>query len=136
MFPFEFRPLEIENKSDMKTGYLQVIQHLAKFMVYDLIDHLGIHYNFSRHYQVRNVIAYRDSFIDHIETRLLLAGNIAMLQLNHERILVWLLQQPVSQCIQDFHRRANHSLGNAPTRQSVFIGVYQWFHCLYCQNHG
>ncbi len=111
----------------METCYLQIVEHLAEFMVCDAVDHFGIHYNFSCYDQVRNVLTYRHSFVGHIETGLLLTGRIAIPQLNHKCVLVGSFKQAMSQGIENFLCRADNGLGNASTPQSVSIRVHLWF---------
>ncbi len=129
--PFELSSLEIKNEAHPKASYSQVIDHLAKFVVSYLVDDFGVHYNFSRHDEIRNVLTHCHSFVQHIEPRLLLTGDVAMPQLNEERVFVRLFKQAVSQCVEDFYCRTDYGLGKVRTPQSVSIRVHPWLYFIH-----
>ena len=63
--------LEVEKQRDTKSGYFQIIENLANFVIGDGVDGFGIHDNGIRNDQIRDILADQFAFIENIVVRLL-----------------------------------------------------------------
>ena len=77
-------------------------------MVSDSVDHLCIHYNRLKCDQVRNEKAYLVPLVEDIERRLLPEKNVLKAKFDYQRVLIRLLNNPMTKGIENFDGRANN----------------------------
>ena len=83
---------KVQDETEFQPGDLQIIEHLANFVVRDLLDHFRLHNNLSKDDQVRHILSYFDAFIDDIESWLLLVGNALLLKFHDQGIFIRFFQ--------------------------------------------
>ena len=92
-------------------------------MVGDGINDLGIHYHSIERNQVRVVFADFHLFVEDLIARLLEVGNAAQSELDHQRVLVRLFVQAVTQFVQHLDGTTdNHE--DFVLQQQLFIRVH------------
>jgi len=126
-FPFQFSPLEIQYQPNLVTGDLQIVHYLPDFMVRDLLNHLRVDYCFIPHNQIRYIFPNGHTFVLHIISWLLRVLNLAQTKLHHQGILIGLFVEPMSNLIENFHRRADKllrlTLDLGSESRNVFAGI-------------
>jgi hypothetical protein len=107
--------LEIKDNSNTQVRDPQIVQHQSAFVISDSIDHLCIHDNRVKCDQVGNEETDIMSFVEDIERRLLLEGNVSQTKIDCQRIFVWLLNQPVT-------KRVKNLDGTTDNLKNFFFG--------------
>ncbi len=78
-------------------------------MISDSVNHLGTHDDSIKCDQIRNEQANLVTFIEDVERRLLLKRDPLQTKLNHQRVFVRLLNQPVTRRVDYFDCAPNDS---------------------------
>lgn len=117
--------LEVDDETKLPASHLEVINHLAAFVIRDRIDGLCIDDDLTEANQIRHVRTDDLVLVDNVKRSLLLTGNRSVPKLNHESILIDLLVESVTDVIQDFHRAADNAMSLFP-KQDVCHGVISW----------
>lgn len=66
---------EVDDQSDLRFRSLQIVEHLADFVVCDVLDGFCVDDDLVVNDQIWNVVACRDSFVGDRKGLLLLNGN-------------------------------------------------------------
>ena len=98
---------EIDYQAELQSSHLQVVDHLAAFVISDAFDSFRIDNDLPKADQVRDVRSNNLGLKNNVEWLLLLARNCAKLELNHESILIDPFMKTMSDLVQNFHRTAN-----------------------------
>src|SRR6188768_1084120 len=81
---------EIENEADGKPSDPEVVHHLPKILVGNVLDDFRFDHDGVKSYKVRDVKSDARTFISDIESSLLNEGDAALREFDAQRILVWL----------------------------------------------
>ena len=94
--PFQFRVLEVEDYSNTQPCDAEIVQHQSTFVVGDSLNYFCIYNDRIEGDQIWNEQANLVAFVEDIERRLLTKQNFSEAKFCDQRILVWLLNQPMA----------------------------------------
>src|SRR5947208_5336935 len=98
---------EINDDTDAELRDAEVIEHFAAFNIGDLVDHLCVHNHGAKGDEIRDEFTHMMSFVEDLESTLLIECDPPNLELHGERILIKLLIQTVAQIVEDLPRAAH-----------------------------
>ena len=79
---------EINDDTDAELRDAEVIEHFAAFNIGDLVDHLCVHNHGAKGDEIRDEFTHMMSFVEDLESTLLIECDPPNLELHGERILV------------------------------------------------
>jgi hypothetical protein len=120
-FPFEAGVTEIEDDSDLVTCDLEVVEHLAQFVISDALNDLGIDHDAPERDEVGHVFSHSDRLVNYIIMALLFVLDGPQTELNDKRIFIRLLQQSMSEFIQHLESAPDNRFSFSFQNKSVFI---------------
>src|SRR5208283_2129868 len=124
-FPLQPRVLEVEDQANSQFGDTQVVEHLAALNICNAVDDLCIHDHLIEGNQIGDEQPYPFILVEHLELALLAEADASQAKLNHQRIFVALLVQPVAQFIKHFKRAPNDRVGFLFEQESSIISTLQ-----------
>src|SRR5580658_7827980 len=82
--PFPFKPgvTKIKDDSDLVTSDLEVVEHLAQFVISDALNDLGIDHDAPERDEIGHIFSDSDRLVNYIITALLFAFDGAQSELN------------------------------------------------------
>ena len=122
--------LKIKDNPDTQICDPQIVQHQSTFVISYSVDHLGIHDNSIKCDQIGNEETNLVSFVEDIEQKLLLEGNVSQTKFNCQRIFIRLLNESVTKRIKNLDGTAdnlkNFSFGQQLSAIRVHFRVHWW----------
>src|SRR6266481_6400777 len=106
-FPLKFWVLEIQNYSNAKFGYFQVVQHLSSLQVSDPVDDLGVHHHGIEGDDIGDEHSDLLSFVRNVIGWLLQEGDSPQPKFDNERVFIRFLMKPVADLVHHFHCGTN-----------------------------
>lgn len=103
--------LEIDNEPHLQTSYTQIVEHLAAFVIGDLIDHFGINHDLILYNQIWDEGSDAFSFVLNLKASLLVDSHPPQLKLMNQSILIRLFVQSMAQLIHHLERSTNDGMG-------------------------
>ena len=124
--PFEAAAFEIQDQADRMAGDLEVVEHLTYFVIGDAFDDLGVDHHEIEDDEIGNIFADLHCFVNDVVTRLLVPRNPTQPEFDTQGIFIGLLQQPMTQSVDNLKCAADDLTRLDLISQSVFIRVQPW----------